>query len=97
MINVPDLCFREDLLIINRFVHVRFVCKETLKHCKYLGLNKSSTRKIFKKVQNSFVKNPVLSFENCKVLGLGLDISSLKQYIDLLILEQSEDIVIQIE
>ena len=97
MIKVPDLCLKEELQIINRFVHVRFVCKETLTYCKYLKLNKSSTRKIFKKVQNNFVKNPVLSFENCKVLGLGLDISSLKQYIDLLILEQFGDTVIQIE
>jgi hypothetical protein len=87
MVNIPDLCRREDLLSINRFVHVRFVCQETIKYCKIQGLNKSNTRQIFKKVQKNLVKNPSSDFETCKALGLGLDISGLTQYIDLLILE----------
>ena len=87
MVNIPDLCRREDLLNINRFVHVRFVCQETIKYCKKQGLNKSNTRQIFRKVQKNFVKNPSLDFETCKALGLGLNISSLTQYIDLLIFE----------
>ena len=96
MVNIPELCRREDLLSINRFVHVRFVCQETIRYCRNKGLNKSNTRKIFKIVQKNFVKNPSLNFETCKALGLGLDISDLTQYLDLLILELL-NIVIQIE
>ena len=87
----PVLVTREDIPRHLRFLNISLFCSETIRYCKELGLNKSNTIRVLKKVNSEYKLFPI-SLRRHRLL-LGLEIAALHVYIDGVLFDVLDDIV----
>ena len=78
--SAPVLVKREDVPRHHHFLSINLFCTETIRYCKVLGLNKSNTIRVLKKINSKYELYPISLRRNR--LHLGLELAALHVYID---------------